>query len=171
MPEAFLQATVQSFMALRKQAEAALEQIDDEVFFAAPGPRNSSLAMIVKHVGGNLKSRWTDFLTTDGEKEDRNRDGEFIVSEDRTALMKVWDEGWKALLSTLDGLKDEDLAKTVFIRGEAHSVPLAIQRSLAHTGWHVGQILYVARLLKEGDWNWLTIPPGGSADFNRKRKG
>lgn len=158
-------------MALRKQAEAALEQVDDEVFFTTPGPRNSSLAMITKHIGGNLKSRWTDFLTTDGEKDDRNRDGEFIVSEDRAAVMKIWSEGWKALISTFEALNEEDLSKTVFIRGEAHSVPLAIQRSLAHTGWHIGQILYVARLLKEGDWQWLTIPPGGSADFNRKMKG
>ncbi len=147
----------------KKLAEEAMASVDDEGFFRRPAEAVNSLAIIVKHVGGNLLSRWTDLLTTDGEKTTRNRDNEFVVepSDTRAALMQRWEKGWAAVMQTLDGLKESDLDKKVTIRGEPHTVQQAMMRSLTHTAYHVGQITYLSRL-----WNpngkWLTIAPGQS---------
>ena len=125
-------------------ADQAIAQLDsDEAFFKALGPRSHSVAVTVKHVAGNLRSRWLNFLTADGEKPDRNRDGEFIIAPEdtRTRLMKAWSDSWTVLYAELDGLHLDDLEKTVTIRGESLTVIKAIQRSLAHTAYHVGQIL------------------------------
>jgi len=123
-------------------------------------------------LSGNLRSRWLDFLITDGEKEDRDRDSEFIIypEDTRTKLMHNWEEGWNILTDTFDKLKSNDLEKTITIRKEIHTVPLAIQRSLAHTTYHIGQIMYLCRLIKSGEWKWLTIPPGMSNNFNNDMK-
>lgn len=168
--EAFVNETIKVFRQYKELAERAMEQLDDTAFFRESGPRSPSAAMIVKHVAGNLKSRWTDFLTTDGEKPDRNRDSEFEISarDTRESLGAFWEEGWNALFASLESLRTADLEKTITIRGEPHSVPLAVQRSLAHTSYHAGQITYVSRLSKEGDWKWLTIAPGKSKEFNRE---
>lgn len=169
--EIYLEDNLRVFTQYKELADKALLQLDqDKHFFQVIGPRSPSIATIVKHVGGNLRSRWRDFLTTDGEKSDRDRDSEFniLASDTRQRLTDLWEEGWALALSTLRSLKPDDLGRTVAIRGEPHSVPLAIQRSLAHTSYHVGQILYLARLTKEGEWKWLTVPPGGSAKLNQE---
>lgn len=126
----------------------------------------------MKHVAGNLASRWTDFLTTDGEKPDRNRDGEFVDSfASRPELLALWEHGWTQLLTTLRRLKPEDLEKTVTIRGEPHSVPLAMERSLGHTCYHIGQIVLLARIHAGPNWKTLTIPRGGSQQYNQSNWG
>ena len=123
-----------------------------------------------KSAAGNLRSRWLDFLTTDGEKEDRDRDNEFIIltENSRAELMQRWEAGWNILFRSLEALTPHDLDKTVTVRSELHTVPLAIQRSLAHTAHHMGQIIYLCRLVKTGEWKWLTVAPGESKNFNAK---
>jgi uncharacterized damage-inducible protein DinB len=151
------------FRRYRKLAEGALAELDDESFFKRPGTAVNPIALIVKHVGGNLRSRWTDFLTTDGEKPDRNRDNEFEISagETRSAIMDRWNAGWVALENTLATLRDSDLDRTITIRKEAMSAREAALRSVTHTSYHVGQILYLARLFRP-ESTWLTVPPGQS---------
>jgi hypothetical protein len=123
----------------------------------------------MKHVGGNLLSRWTDFLTTDGEKSWRNRDDEFVDTfENRDKLISYWESGWQTLFDSLSVLSGEDLGKNVTIRGELHSVPLAMQRSLAHTTYHIGQIILISRILAGDNWTTITIPRGGSSNFNQR---
>jgi uncharacterized damage-inducible protein DinB len=166
----YLQETRAVYRQHQEWADQAIAQLDsDEAFFKALGPRSHSVAVTVKHVAGNLRSRWLNFLTTDGEKPDRNRDAEFIIAPEdtRTRLMKAWSDAWTVLYAELDGLHPDDLEKSITIRGETLTVLKAIQRSLAHTAYHVGQILYLCRLLKEGDWHWLTIAPGASQQFNQ----
>lgn len=152
------------FRRYRAQCEIALASITDAQFFERPGALVNPLALIVKHVAGNLQSRWSDFLTTDGEKPSRHRDQEFILtpSDTRPALMAAWQQGWETLLSTLATLTNADLARNVTIRGEPHTVSQALLRSMGHTAYHVGQILYVVRMLSP-DAPWVSIPPGGSA--------
>jgi uncharacterized damage-inducible protein DinB len=151
------------FKRYKDQADKAMSELSDEAFFRRPGEVVNPVALIVKHVAGNLASRWTDFLTTDGEKPARNRDGEFTLNpaDTRGSLLAAWERGWKVLFDTLGGLKDADLDKTVTIRGEPHRVQQALLRSVNHTVYHVGQILYLARLFNPAG-TWLTIPPGQS---------
>jgi uncharacterized damage-inducible protein DinB len=162
--EAYLEDIPLSFRKQKEMAERALAQVSDEVFFNKPGEFSNSIAAIVKHVGGNLASRWTDFLTTDGEKPWRDRDDEFIIgpADSRPKLDAIWQKGWAAVFSALDGLAEGDLLKKVRIRGEEHTVLQAIHRSLTHTSYHVGQIVYLCRLQTKDGWKWLTIPPGQS---------
>jgi hypothetical protein len=162
--ESYLDGIRIAFQSQKKTAEKALVQINDETFFHKPGEFSNSIAAIVKHVGGNLASRWTEFLTTDGEKPWRNRDTEFEIGPEdtREKLLGIWEKGWSALTGTLAGLREEDFAKKVRIRGEELTVSQAVNRSLTHTAYHVGQIVYLARLLTKGDWKWITIPPGQS---------
>jgi uncharacterized damage-inducible protein DinB len=150
-------------------AEAALAHVDDAAFFQKPGETVNPLALIVKHVAGNLRSRWTDFLTTDGDKPDRNRDGEFqvLAGDSRERLMSAWQDGWTALWSTLESLSEDGHDRTVTIRGERFTVLQAVLRSLTHTVYHVGQILYVARMLNP-EAKWLTIAPGQSRTWSGK---
>jgi uncharacterized damage-inducible protein DinB len=153
----------------KSQAERAIAQLSDAALHKRPAAGFNSVATMVRHVSGNLISRWTNFLTTDGDKPDRNRESEFadwIGSRDE--LMQRWERGFELFFETLESLSDEDLAKTVYIRSEPHSVPLAIVRSATHTAYHVGQILYVARLVHEGEWKYLTVAPGASDAFNEQ---
>ena len=161
--EAFIDDSLHEFRRHKRLAEDALAQLSDDEFFHRPAAHVNSPAIIVKHLAGNLRSRWTDFLTTDGEKPDRNRDGEFeIVDEEtRERLMAAWEEGWAALFSSIGGLRSDDSAKRVKIRGEEHSVQQAMLRGLSHVAHLVGQILYLVRWM-EPDAKWLTVPPGGS---------
>ena len=123
-------------------------------------------------MGGNLLSRWTDFLTTDGEKPSRNRESEFEDwPGDRESLLTYFDDGWSLWRKSIETLTNADVSKTVTIRGEPHTVPLAIERSLTHTAYHVGQIMLIARSVHDGDWNWLTIRPGGSQQHNQQTWG
>ncbi len=148
-------------------ADRAISQLPDEKLKSALDSNTNSIAVIMKHVSGNLLSRWTDFLTTDGEKPWRDRDDEFVDSfANRQELLDYWEKGWACLFQTLGSLQPADVAKTVEIRGETHSVPLALQRSLAHCGYHVGQIMLIARVLAGEDWKTITIPKGESAKYN-----
>jgi hypothetical protein len=147
----------------RQLADTALAALDDADFFRRPGEHVNPIALIVKHLAGNLQSRWTDFLTSDGDKPTRDRDAEFLLTEadTRAALLAAWERGWQALFATLGRLQASDLDRTVTIRGEAHTVLQAILRGATHAAYHVGQILYIARLVRP-DRPWLTIAPGGS---------
>jgi hypothetical protein len=168
----FLAATINAFEANKRLADRAVEQVPDDKLHIALDEHTNSIAVIMKHVAGNLTSRWTDFLTSDGEKPGRNRDDEFVDSfGSRAELIACWDRGWAVLLRTLRDLQPADLAKTVAIRGEPHSVPLAMARSLGHTCYHVGQIVQLARHHAGEQWNTLTIPRGGSQQFNRANWG
>jgi hypothetical protein len=163
-----VEATLTSFRVNKNLAEKAVAQVSDERLFTPLDANTNSIAIIMKHVGGNLRSRWTDFLTSDGEKPWRNRDDEFTDTfKDRRDVFTIWEAGYAALFETLTTLTADDWLRTVTIRGEAISVPLAIQRSLAHTNYHVGQIVLTARLLAEGPWETLTIPRGQSAQHNK----
>ena len=159
--------TIEAFRNYKKLAERAIEQVSEDEYFKAIDEEANSIAVIIKHIGGNLRSRWTDFLTTDGEKPDRNRDGEFISDADtRESLEKLWETGWDALFGTLESLTTEDFGKTVKIRGEDFSVLKAMNRSLAHTAYHVGQIAFLAKHFRSKNWKSLSIPRGQSGEFN-----
>ncbi|CDN43739.1 MULTISPECIES: DUF1572 family protein [Paenibacillus] len=167
-----LQSCLATFESQKKLADRSLGQIDDGGLFWTPSPESNSIAVIVRHLSGNLKSRWTDFLTADGEKPDRNRDGEFELppGTDRQAVLSGWEEGWAALRTAFDSLQPEDLLGTVLIRGERHTVVEAIQRQVAHFSHHVGQIVYAAKAYRSGDWHTLSIPRGGSDAFNEAKR-
>ena len=150
-------------------AEASFHQLSEEQL-AQPGNESvNSVATIAWHVSGNLKSRFTDFLTTDGEKPWRNRESEFLPRHATHAeLLGEWEEGWQVLLATLANLDDGDLARSVVIRDSPLSVTEALHRSLAHVAYHVGQIVFIARALRGPEWEFLSIPPGESSEYNRK---
>ena len=168
---AYLEDAIRQFHGTKKLAEKALVQVGDEDFFRKLDPEGNSLALIVKHIAGNMLSRWTDFLTSDGEKPDRRRDSEFeIEGETRTALMDRWEEGWRCLFEALEELKPEDLLATVFIRAAPHTVLKAINRQLTHYSQHVGQIVFLAKLFAGARWQTLSIPKGKSEEVNRKMK-
>jgi uncharacterized damage-inducible protein DinB len=152
--------------------EKAFAQVAAEDLTRRSSEDANSIATLVWHVGGNLKSRFTDFLTTDGEKDWRDRESEFAArSVTADELRAKWEDGWSALRAGLGVLSDADLARTVTIRSQSLTVLDALQRSLAHTSYHVGQIVFLSRLLTAGRWEWLSIPPGQSDAFNRKMKG
>lgn len=164
----FLDGLVTSFRYHKDLADGAMRQLPLDQLRVALDANTNSIAVIAKHVAGNLRSRWTDFLTSDGEKPDRNRDGEFQDTYASPAAMFAdWEEGWGRLFAALAALGTADLVKHVTIRGESLSVPLAAQRSLAHTSYHVGQIVLIARVLAGDNWTVLTIPRGQSAHHNQ----
>jgi Protein of unknown function (DUF1572) len=149
--------------------ERAMAQASDEALVSSPDPESNSIAIIVKHLAGNMRSRWSDFLTTDGEKPDRNRDSEFeSPPQTRAELLALWESAWKIVFSEFAPLTDSDLARTVRIRGERHSVMQAINRQIAHYAYHIGQIVYIAKHYSADRWNSLTIPRGKSADFTSR---
>ena len=152
---------------LKELADKALVQVRDEDLAVTLDPESNSLAVIVQHLAGNLRSRWTDFLTSDGEKPDRNRDAEFEPHEGtgRAGLLASWEEGWSRLFGTLDGLAVEDLGKTVLIRSEPHTAVQAINRGIAHAAYHVGQIVLLAKHFASADWRTLSIPRRQSQAF------
>ncbi len=164
------------FLRQKAFADNALAQLDDAGFFGAPSPDVNSVAVIVQHVAGNLVSRWTDFLTTDGEKADRDRDAEFApptpTTESRARLMERWEAAWSVLFTALDALRPADMGHTVKIRNKPHTVHAAIARCTDHIAGHVGQIQVLARWhAGSADWKWFTIEPGGSTAFNRAMGG
>jgi hypothetical protein len=154
-----LEATLHTFREQKRYADRAITQVPDAELFKLPGDDANSIASIMKHVGGNLRSRWTDFLTTDGEKPDRDRDAEFEAGSDTIdAIRAAWEKGWQTLEASLAGLTPADLDRSVTIRGESLPVPVAVQRSLAHTAQHVGQIILLAKIHRGPDWQTLTMP-------------
>jgi hypothetical protein len=165
----YLEDSLALFRQYKNLAERAMEQVTDEQLFATLDEDANSIAIIVKHMAGNMRSRWTDFLTTDGEKPDRDRDSEFVdPPATRKALLDVWEEGWTRVFRALESLSDADLARTITIRGEAHSVMQAINRQMAHYAQHVGQIVVLAKHFAHDHWQSLSVARNQSAEFNRK---
>jgi len=163
----FLESHIQELKKAKAGVEKAIAQVSDSELHWEPAPDANSIAILVKHIAGNMVSRWTDFLTTDGEKPNRQRDGEFIDDvATREQLMSVWDRGWTCLLDSMGKLTDADMQKTVYIRQEAHSVPLAIVRQTMHYSLHFGQIVYIAKQIRGAEWKSLSIPKGKSAEYN-----
>lgn len=165
----FLAENIAGFRSLKDQAERALAQADDGAFFATLDAGSNSLAVLVAHMAGNARSRWTDFLTADGEKPDRNRDTEFELEPgvSREELMRRWEAGWGALFAALEPLTAADLDRTVTIRGEPHSVMQAVLRQVRHYAYHVGQIVQLAKHYRGAEWETLSIPRGQSRQFDR----
>lgn len=166
----YLNSVISIFRQYRAIAEKAIAQVSDKAIFKQASEDDNSIAIVMKHMAGNMISRWTDFLTTDGEKPWRNRDTEFEINEQsREAVMNFWNQGWDVFLHTLDMLQESDLDKTVFIRAEAHTVMEAINRQLAHYSYHTGQIVLLSKMYRAADWQTLSIARNKSADFNSEK--
>ena len=165
----YVEDSVALFRQYKRLGEGAMAQVTDEQLFAAIDAESNSIAIIVKHMAGNMRSRWTDFLTADGEKPNRNRDTEFENPPDsRAELLGVWEDGWQRVFSALEPLSDADLTRTVTIRGEPHSVMQAINRQIAHYASHIGQLIFLAKHLQAANWRTLSVPRNRSTEFNRK---
>ena len=151
----------------KRMAESAMAQIGDQDFFVTLDPESNSVAILVKHLAGNMRSRFTDFLTTDGEKPDRFRDREFELGSGttRAEVMKWWEEGWNCVFAAIDSLRPEDVIRTVTVRDQPHTVLQAINRQIAHYAQHIGQIVFLCKHLRSGEWKTLSIPRGKSEEF------
>ena len=164
-----IQDSLSIFHYYKKLADRAMTQVTDEQLFATLDEEGNSIAVVVKHMAGNMRSRWTDFLTTDGEKPDRDRDSEFAdPPATRKALLELWENGWACVFGAIEPLTEADLGRTITIRGEPHSVMQAINRQLAHYPHHVGQIVLLAKHFACDYWQSLSVPRNKSAEFNRK---
>jgi hypothetical protein len=166
----YIEAVQMEFRRLKKLADISLSQLEGSLVFVLPPNDGNCVAVLMKHMSGNMLSRWRDFLTTDGEKLDRNRDSEFVLDQkdDRQALLDRWERGWRCLFDALDSLSDADLSRTVFIRREPHTVLQAINRQLTHYAYHTGQIVFLARGLLGSSWQTLSIAKGQSETFNKE---
>ncbi len=163
----FLESVKRLFLYYKTLAEKAIDQVEEEQLFFSANEDTNSIAIIVQHLAGNMLSRWTDFLTTDGEKEWRNRDGEFEKSYNTKAeLMAFWEKGWNCLFNAVNSLEPNQLSEIIYIRKEGHTVMDAINRQLAHYPYHVGQIVFYAKMLKKTEWDSLSIPKNKSNDYN-----
>lgn len=170
MQETYLQSVKKQFAYYKALGEKAIGQLEPEQLFVAVNDESNSIAVIVKHLWGNMMSRWTDFLTTDGEKAWRNRDAEFENdTPGKEELLAKWNEGWGVFLQAIDSLTPEQLSHNVHIRNEVHTVLDAINRQLAHYPYHVGQIVHIAKMLKTGSWSSLSIPKRGSRSYNETK--
>ena len=170
----FLSSTRRLFAYYRTLAEGAIAQLEPEQLYISQDDDSNSIDVIMRHMAGNMLSRWTDFLTSDGEKPWRDRDEEFALADPSLPhahqnLMTYWNSGWDCLFAAIDSLKADDLDQTVYIRNEGHSVTDAVLRQLAHYSYHVGQIVYAAKMLKTGEWKSLSIPRNQSAEFNSSK--
>ena len=159
---------LKSFRAYKKLAEKAIAQLSDEEFFVTLDEESNSVAVIMKHMAGNMFSRWTDFLTSDGEKPNRNRDMEFVIEPQTTKdqVIDYWERGWECVFEALEPLRPEDFDKKVMIRGEEHTIVQAINRQMTHYAYHVGQIVFLAKHFRSAEWKSLSIPRNRSAEFN-----
>src|SRR5438067_11892302 len=166
----YLEDALYTFRYYKKLAEGAFTQISDDDLFRTLDDESNSIAVNMKHIAGNMLSRWTDFLTTDGEKPKRDRDMEFVMLPETTKedMLAYWEKGWKCTFDALQPLSPDDLMRTVTIRGQAHTVVQAINRQLAHYAYHVGQIVYVAKHFRSSEWQSLSVPKNKSAEFNAK---
>ena len=163
----YLESAKKQFLYYKTLGEKAMEQLEPEQLFIAINEDTNSIATIVKHISGNMLSRWTDFLTSDGEKEWRNRDSEFENNlESKEAVLNAWNKGWNCFFDALNGLQPEQLSQIIYIRNEGHTVIEAINRQLAHYPYHVGQIVFYAKQLKKSDWESLSIPRNKSNSYN-----
>ncbi len=168
----YVEIALAEFHRLKELADNAIRQVDNGQFFTALDAESNSIAVIVKHVAGNLRSRWTNFLESDGEKPDRIRDSEFELTEqeNRDSILNRWDANWQVVFDTMASLKPEDLTRTITIRTEPYSVIAAINRQLSHNAYHVGQIVFLAKHLVGEEWKTLSIPRNKSTDFNTEMK-
>lgn len=168
----YLTTCIKNFNDLKNLGEKALTQLSEQDTFWFPDNDSNSVAIIIRHLNGNMLSRWTDFLTTDGEKDFRKRDREFESNkhENRETLTSKWEKGWKCLIESLDLLTEDDLLKEVTIRNQKHTVVQAINRQLIHYGYHIGQIVYIAKLCSGKDWKTLSVAKGKSDEFNEEMK-
>ncbi|HMV47856.1 MAG TPA: DUF1572 family protein [Blastocatellia bacterium] len=166
----YLDNAVAEFRLLKKQGERAMAQLTDEEFFVTLDAESNSVALLIKHLAGNMRSRWTDFLTSDGEKPDRFRDREFELDggTTRERLLQWWEQGWQLVFNALEPLQPEDALRTVIIRREPHTVVQAVNRQLTHYATHVGQIVFLAKHLKANGWQTLSVPRGQSEQFNQQ---
>jgi uncharacterized damage-inducible protein DinB len=165
----YLADSLALFHHYKRLAEAAMKQVSDEQLQTVLDPEMNSIAQTVKHMTGNMRSRWTDFLNSDGEKPDRQRDSEFVdPPPTREKLLALWEQGWQTVFHALEPLTDADLSRTVFIRGEAHSVMQAINRQIAHYAYHCGQIVLLAKHFCSQEWQSLTVPRNKSGEFNQR---
>ncbi len=170
MSASFLSSAIAQFHYNKLLAEKTFDQLPDERLFWQYNEESNSIATIVKHLAGNMLSRWTDFLTTDGEKENRNREAEFEnIIHSKNELLDRWEKGWKCLFDALSSLTEEDLEKEIFIRNQGHTVTEAINRQLAHYPYHVGQIVFIGKMICNNDWASLSIPKGNSAMYNEEK--
>lgn len=166
----YLESVKKQFEYYKSLGEKTFEQIPEQMLFWQPNEASNSISMIVKHLNGNMLSRWTDFLTTDGEKEWRKRDEEFENDiKTKKELISKWDEGWECLFNAINPLTEEDLKKEVYIRNMGHSIPEAIHRQLAHYSYHVGQIVFIGKIIQNENWNSLSIPKGESKEYNKEK--
>ena len=164
----YIEDSLALFRQHKQLTERAMEQVKDEQLFVSLDEESNSIAIIVKHLAGNMRSRWTDFLTSDGEKPNRDRDSEFVAPPaTREELLALWEDGWQCVFRALEPLSDADLGRTITIRGEAHSVMQAVNRQVAHYAAHMGQIVMLAKHLAHDHWQCLTVPRNRSAEFNR----
>jgi hypothetical protein len=165
----FLEDALRTFRNYKQLAERAFAQIDDGDFFRTIDEESNSIAVNMKHMAGNMISRWTDFLTTDGEKAERNRDLEFVMLPETTKaeMIAYWERGWECIFQSLEPLRPEDLMRTITIRGQDHTVVQAINRQIAHYAYHVGQIVYLAKHFKSKEWQSLSVPKNRSSEFNK----
>jgi hypothetical protein len=164
----YIDEAFRSLRGHKRLADDAIAQLSDQQFFAVPDAESNSVAIMVKHMAGNMRSRFTDFLTTDGEKLDRNRDQEFVMASDatRAQILETWERHWQLVFDTINGLSAGDMAREVTIRGESHSVLQAINRQVTHYSYHVGQIVFLAKHWKAAEWKTLSVPKGASAAVN-----
>lgn len=169
----YLDDALREFRKYKAFGDRAVAQVEDEAWFRTLDPQSNSIALVMKHMTGNMRSRWTDFLTTDGEKPDRNRDSEFETEDSDTAarIRERWDDRWARVFGALEGLAPDDLGRTVSIRGEQHTVLQAITRQLTHYASHVGQIVFLAKHLAGDRWQTLSIPRGKSREFDVTKEG
>lgn len=166
----YLSSVIKQFEYYKLVGEKAMDQLPDEKLFWQYNPESNSIGTIVKHLWGNMLSRWTDFLTTDGEKDWRDRDAEFEnYINTKEDLLAKWNEGWQCFLDALNQLTENDLKKIIYIRNQGHTVMEAINRQLAHYPYHIGQIVYIAKMVADSDWKSMTIPRGDSKSFNNEK--
>jgi hypothetical protein len=167
----YIDSARSEFAKLKALGDKAFSQLDSANFHYKPDAESNSIALIIQHMSGNMISRWTDFLTTDGEKPNRNRDQEFEEHvQDKETLLKAWEDGWTVFTNTLNSLSGDDMMKEVTIRGEKHTVIQAINRQLTHYGYHIGQIVYLAKHIRSAEWKTLSIAKNKSEEFNQKMK-
>jgi len=164
----YLEDALSSFRAYKKLADKAIAQLKDEEVFVTLDEEGNSIAVVMKHMAGNMLSRWTDFLTSDGEKPDRNRDMEFLIEPhtSKDDVLAYWERGWKSVFDALESLRPEDFEKKITIRGEEHTIVQAINRQLTHYAYHIGQIVFLAKHFRSAEWKSLSIPRNRSSDFN-----
>jgi len=164
----YFEDAIASLKSYKKLADKAIAQLKDEEFFVTLDEESNSVAVVMKHMAGNMFSRWTDFLTSDGEKPNRNRDMEFVIEQNTTRqdVLNYWERGWACVFAAIEPLKLEDFEKTVMIRGEEHTIVQAINRQLTHYAYHVGQIVFLAKHFRASEWSSLSVPRNKSAEFN-----